>query len=216
MQAMQAMEAGMTSVLSRMLAVAAILALLPGCTGFPRAVPALQTGYTAVQVIRTTPGPFVSRLYVSADRERQDASLGGDTVTTIVRRDLGVAWLLIPARQQYQVVPLAGGVPATVQAGCGKLKQRPVGSDTLDGVAVRKVACVDGDGREAALAWVSADGIVLKAEVPADPAAGKPGAVIVLEQVQPGEQMPSLFELPAGYTRVEATVAVEIGPVELP
>ena len=40
--------------------------------------------YSAVQRIDTVPGPFLNRIYIAGDRERQDASLGGETVTTII------------------------------------------------------------------------------------------------------------------------------------
>lgn len=188
------------------LAVLAQSALLAGCAAFvavPVPVdPPGSVAYSALQIIDTTPGPFQGRIYVSGDRERQDALLGGGLVTTIIRRDRGVAWLLIPGRLQYEEIALEGAGIVSVQARCADLQRRSVGPAQLDGAATEKFACYDANGREAALVWESAEGIPLQSVVLADPVAGKPQAVIRLEQLRIAPQDPALFELPPGYRKV--------------
>ena len=176
-------------------------ALAAGCAGHPVDPLPPRLEYSAVQVIETVPGPFRNTLYVAADRERQDASLGGTTVTTIVRRDKGVAWLLIPGQQQYEEVPLEGAEIPSVHARFDGLEPRSLGPDLLDGVRTEKVAYFEPGGRQVATAWLDANGIPLQSEFLEDALAGKPTAVIRLIEVQAGAQDAQLFELPPGYTR---------------
>ena len=178
-------------------------ALLAGCATFVPVEAPGPVAYSALQVIDTTPGPFQGRIYVSGDRERQDALLGGGLVTTIIRRDRGVAWLLIPGRLQYEEIALEGADIASVQARCADLQRRPVGQEQLHGVVTEKFACYDANGREAALVWESVEGIPLRSEVLADPVGGKPAAVIRLEQLRIAPQDSTLFELPPGYRKVD-------------
>lgn len=159
-----------------LLAAPVFSCLVSACAMLPEAGTASRVpDYSAVQVIETTPGPFVNRIHVTHDRERQDASLGGGVVTTIIRRDKGVAWLLIPAKRQYEEIPLAAGTVPSVHTG-------------VQGAAVTR-------------RWVSAEGIVLRTEIAAATDAGTPGAVIRLEDLRIEPQDPALFELPAGYTK---------------
>lgn len=185
----------------RVLALAIAVVALAGCAGNPHHAGPRAPAYTAVQLIDTTPGPFRNWLYVDGERERQDASLGGGTVTTIIRRDRGVAWLLIPAKRQYEEVPLDEAGPASVEARFAGLERRALGSVLLDGgIRAEHYAWHAEDGHLVAWSWVSADGITRRAEWLADPATGAPAAVIRLEDVRLGPQDPALFELPAGYT----------------
>lgn len=191
----------------RSLALAAVVLALAACAGTPPAMaprapaPAGGLAYSATQIIETTPGPFRNRVYVDGDRERQDANLGGGTVTTILRRDLGVAWLLDPRRQEYEEVTLETAAPASVEARFAGLTPQRVGMATLEGERVVRHAWAAADGRVAGWSWVGADGITRRAELLPDPASGAPAAVIRLQEVQPGPQDPALFELPPGYRR---------------
>lgn len=183
--------------------VLAQAAILAGCMTQPARDVRLPVEYSAIQYIETTPGPFINRIYVAADRERQDASLGGGTVTTIIRRDIGVAWLLIPGKQQYQELALTGADSASVHPRFTELQARKIGEERVDGVLTEKTAFNERDGRDVALAWISQEGIVVKAEIHADLAQGTPEAVITLRQVQLEPQSADLFELPAGYQKLE-------------
>ncbi|MCC2638471.1 MAG: uncharacterized protein K0Q68_2190 [Moraxellaceae bacterium] len=185
----------------RALALAVVAAALAACAGGPPATGLPAVAYSAEQIIETTPGPFRNRLYVDADRERQDASLGGGTVTTVIRRDRGVAWLLVPGRPQYEEVPLEAAASASVEARLAGLARRDVGAAVIDDLPARHYSWHAADGRLAAYSWVTADGITRRAELLADPATGAPAAVIRLQDVRLGPQDPALFELPPGYQR---------------
>ena len=155
--------------------------------------------YSAVQRIDTVPGPFLNRIYIAGDRERQDASLGGETVTTIIRRDKGVAWLLIPRHKLYEEIEAGAASVASLPGQLDLSQGTTLGEERLDGQPVSKVAIPMDAGRQVAHAWLSPEGLVLKAEIPADEQSGRPGSVIQLQNVQFGKQDAKLFELPEGY-----------------
>lgn len=185
----------------RVLVAALAAVALSGCAGAPPVSTVRAPAYSAEQLIESTPGPFRNRVYVDGDRERQDASLGGGVVTTLIRRDRGVAWMLYPGRQEYEEVALEAAAPASVEARFAGLARQRLGEAVLEGEAVVHYAWQAADGRVVAWSWVAADGITRRAEWPADPATGAPPAVLRLQDVRPGPQDPALFELPPGYRR---------------
>lgn len=193
--------------LTAALATATVALALAACAGMPPAGAPRATAaaglpaYSALQLIDTTPGPFRNRVYVDGDRERQDASLGGGTVTTLIRRDRGVAWLLVPGHQQYEEVALEAAASASIEARFAGLTRRDIDAAVIDDLPARHYAWHAADGRLVAYSWVTADGITRRAELLADPATGAPAAVIRLQDVHLGPQDPALFELPPGYQR---------------
>lgn len=130
--------------------------------------------------------------------------MGGGVVTTIIRRDKGVAWLLIPSQKQYQEIKLDAADFASIQLGFSELKKRFVGKEPLDGQHTLKNTYSDASGREVAVAWVTDNGIVLKSEIFEDILNGKPKATVSLEHLQFGKQEQSLFEIPPDYFKHNA------------
>lgn len=194
-----------TPILFRILLLMAHALCLPACTpAFQKGEVKVPVSYSANQIIDTTPGPFFSKIYVSGDKERQDASMGGGVVTTIIRRDKGVAWLLIPSQKQYQEVTLDEADFASIQPRFSALKKRLVGKESLDGQHTLKNIYSDASGREVAVAWVTDNGVVLKSEIFEDILNGKPKATVSLEHLQFGKQEQSLFEIPTDYSKHNA------------
>ncbi len=175
-------------------------AMALGCACWATSVSAGEAlEYSAVQRIETVPGPFLNRIYIAGDRERLDASLGGQTVTTIIRRDKGVAWLLIPRHKLYEEIEAGAASVASLPGQLDPRQGTRLGEEHLDGQPVSKVAIPMNAGRQVAHAWLSPEGLVLKAEIPADEQNGRPGSLIRLQEVQFGKQDAELFELPEGY-----------------
>ena len=177
-------------------------AMALGCVCWATSVSAGEAlEYSAVQHIETVPGPFLNRIYIAGDRERQDASLGGKTVTTIIRRDKRVVWLLIPGQKLYEEVDVASASVTSLPGQLNPLLGKRLGDERLDGRPVSKIAMPMNEGRQVAYAWVSPEGLVLKAMIPADEQTGRPEARLRLQDVQFGRQDQTLFELPEGYRR---------------
>jgi hypothetical protein len=190
-----------TPILCRILLLTAHTLFLLACTALQKNDEKASVSYSANQIIDTIPGPFVSTIYVSGDKERQDASMGGSVVTTIIRRDKGVAWLLIPSKKQYQELTLDAADFASIQHGFSELKKRVVGKEPLDGQQTLKNTYSDASGREVALSWVTNNGVVVKSEIFEDPLNGNPKATISLKNLQFGQQNQSLFDIPSDYSK---------------
>ena len=185
----------MTLFFSRLTLLASLL-----CTGM---LAYAAPEYSAIQRIDTVPGPFLNHIYIANGKERQDASLGGQTVTTIIRQDQGVAWLLIPSKKQYQVIDIQAAKTASVQALFHHQAKTEIGTETIDGLATKKYALTTDDGSQPTIIWLADNGIVVKADIPANPQNGSPQATVRLTDIQLGTQNPALFDLPAGYVKTE-------------
>ena len=155
--------------------------------------------YQATQTIHTTPGPFVSQIYVSGQKERQDAMLGGKMVSTIIRRDQGVAWLLIPEKNQYEELDIAQVSTASIQPLWQQAAKTDLGEVLQAGVKLHRYA-LSTQGQPMVIA-VNPQGIVVDSELAADPVQGTPAARIVLSNIHIEPVDPTRFDLPAGYQK---------------
>lgn len=155
--------------------------------------------YSAIQTIDTTPGPFINHIYIAANKERQDASLGGTTVSTIIRHDKGVAWLLIAKKKMYQTIDINTVKDISVQTQFLNTKKTNIGQEKIDDIVTQKHAITTNNDEKPTTIWVTHDGITVKAEIPANAETGRPKATIQLKNIKIGTQDPSLFELPSDY-----------------
>lgn len=155
--------------------------------------------YSAIQTIDTTPGPFINHIYIAANKQRQDASLGGTTVSTIIRHDKGVAWLLMPKQKMYQQIDIHTVKDISVQTPFLEAEKTKIGQETIDGTLTTKYAMKADNDEKPTFAWFSAQGIIVKTEIPENSATGRPQAIIQLKNINIGTQDASLFELPNDY-----------------
>ncbi len=75
-----------------------------------------------------------------------------------------------------------------------------VGSETIEGLATTKYKFVMKDGSAGGFLWYTREGIPVKMDLISKSGGRNSRITVTLENVQVGEQDPSLFELPAGYT----------------
>lgn len=156
--------------------------------------------YSAIQTIDTTPGPFINHIYIAANKQRQDANLGGTTVSTIIRHDKGVAWLLMPKQKMYQEIDIHTVKDISVQTQfLNAKKTQLLGTEKIDGILTTKYAMKADNDEKPIFAWFSTQGIIVKAEIPENPETGRPKASIQLKNIKIGSQDASLFELPNDY-----------------
>ena len=163
----------------------------------------LDISYSATQLIETVPGPFSNKIFISPQKERQDASLGGAIVSTIIRHDKGVAWLLIPSSKQYQEIDIKSVESASVHALLDQQNKLELGREQWHNFLVTKFAIYKANESVPTWLWVSEQGILLKAEIPQNDDIGRPKATILLTDIEIGKQEDHLFELPMGYTKFE-------------
>lgn len=171
------------------------------CAANPYYIPAPQVEFSATQTIDSVPGPFISKIYSSGKKERQEARLGGKDVVTIIRHDKGVAWLLIPSQKRYQELNINDIQAISIQNPLTNKKAVKVGQESVDNrdAIIYKVQLENID--EPAYVWVSKEGITLKANIPEDKSKGLPKTMFKLDNIQVRQQEKSLFELPGNYQK---------------
>ena len=142
-----------------------------------------------------------SKIFHAQGKDRNEIQLAdGHALITIVRKDLGVVWTLLPEQKIYTEVKLPPtGDPSTRPA--PESTQTTLGKETIDGMATTKIkntTTVAGATMETIL-WITPEGIRVKSESKA----GKSW----LKNVKIGVQDPALFELPSGYSKQRTTEA---------
>jgi hypothetical protein len=164
--------------------------------------PALSTGYSANRRIESDQGVIEGSIVAAPGMERSEMRMGGMSTVTILRSDRGKGWMLMPAQKMYQELDLR---QAAQQAGTVPQDQvdlEQVGTETIEGLATTKYKFVMKDGSAGGFLWYTRDGIPVKMDLLSKSGRRNSRITVTLENVQVGEQDPSLFELPAGYTQL--------------
>jgi len=159
------------------------------------------TDYTAAFKIQGY-GPTVrGRAYGAPGKERRETPdpWGGSTI--IFRYDLGMAWTILPGQPRYIEFPLRPpGTPAlppgSVPPGLARIED-----DDINDVPATKYAFPPTNTGPGGYVWLSREGIALR--IDGQPQPGLPEIRFELDNVTYAQQNPALFELPAGYQRVD-------------
>jgi hypothetical protein len=151
----------------------------------------------------------VSRVYLKGDKVRMEGSQTGQSgqveqFLQIVRQDRGVMWMVNLQQRAYYEVPL-GQMRDLSQAGKageklpGETSRQDLGAEKIDGHPTKKMEITySHQGQtQTVLMWYASDlGLPLKT-------AAKDGSWSVeYKKVVAGPQPDSLFELPAGFTKL--------------
>lgn len=150
------------------------------------------------------------KLYVGDGQTRTEIGEGEQQRITIVNAERNTAWLLNPERQEYVEykgpseadVPSRPPLPGEAQSPCGRVKGvtcTEVGAEKVNGRNTEKweIVVSQGDRKQRSLWWVDRSlGMPVRLELPG-------GYVRELRDIQEAPQDPSLFQVPAGYQRIE-------------
>ena len=129
---------------------------------------------------------------------RQEIDSDGETSVTILRLDKKVSWTLLP-EQQYMEVPLPFD-PNQPNKDV-EYVETTVGNEAVNGYDCKVVQYTYKDKKLGVLTqWVSESlGFAVKTQT--KDSKGKVTSTIVYENIKPGAQPDSLFEIPAGYKK---------------
>lgn len=125
--------------------------------------------------------------------------------TIIVRYDKKVVWMLIPGQQRYMEMPLTprAGVFAQLRNTGAKVDMQDLGPEKVGEYDCEKYRfhSTSQGVATSGLAWVAssgeAKGFIVRTEDE------KSGAMMEFRNIRPGEPPASLFEVPAGYQKME-------------
>jgi hypothetical protein len=163
-------------------------------------LPVPTVEYSADRVIETEKGTFGGRIYAARDKERIEMSMQGMETVTILRRDRGVAWMLIPAQRMYQELDFAQAAEQSGAQPSDQVDITEVGSETIEGLSATKYKMLMKDGSGGGFIWITADGIPVKMDLLGRSGRDKTRMTVTLKNLVTGPQDASLFELPDGYS----------------
>jgi len=145
-------------------------------------------------------GPY----HYAPGRHRSEMTIGGQTLTAIVREDRELIWTLMPQQNMYMEVTLDGTESGGGSAfeGSEVVESRELGTEDVNGQRTTKYEVTIRDragGTAAGTLWTTAQRIPVKMDMVVD---GGEHVVVELRDIEVGPQPDALFEVPAGYTRL--------------
>lgn len=172
-----------------------------------------KVSYSAIRTISAGGQMMEGRYYYAPGKHRSEMSLGGETMTSIVREDLGVVWNLMPSQTMYMEMAatestVPGGVagPDTTEL----VAHEVLGAETVNGYPTTKHRVTTRDAAGETVSghfWATDDMVPVKMEMTTS--AGETVAMS-LRDIQIGDQPAAMFEVPPGYRKFS------LGPGSLP
>jgi hypothetical protein len=136
------------------------------------------------------------KIFVSEQKVRTEMA----GAVMISRLDMKVNWMIMPDQRMYMEQPfdpkMLSGVSEKMP---GEIERTPLGKEMVDGRQADKYRVVyeSAKGKESMLQWLDEASLI-----PVKMSAENGSWVIEYSNLNVGPQDPSLFELPAGYTKM--------------
>jgi hypothetical protein len=157
-----------------------------------------KADYMAHSVMEADGATMPGRVWASGDKERREVTISGRTHQVILRRDLGVAWVLMPEQHMYLEQPLG----AHDRMAGGALEREARGRETVNGVETTRYhvhgTTADGQPFDGTM-WMTDQDIPVRVVTGQGPKRVR----LELERLSVGFVDPGRFEIPPGYSRFE-------------
>jgi hypothetical protein len=190
--------------------IALAMLLLPGTTVRSATLGNPQVGFTAERVLVFDGQSYVGRMWSMPGEQRHEQELPSVKPIFILRGDSSIGDVLLPQLHTAVEFDLPTVLALLGQPG---LLGKPAGRETVNGVATTRYA-VDRDipeGHLAGVLWLSGDGIPMRCDGSYTSRKGKVSKVHwELRDVKIGRQDASLFEVPAGYSKLPPEAAATL------
>ncbi len=160
------------------------------------AATALAADFSADMVHTSKAGIVKQKLFISNDKSRMETA----EAISIIRPDKKVMWMLMPQQKMYMEQSLdPSNIPATSEKYAGEIERTLVGKEAVDGRMTDKYRIVytAAGTKTTVYQWFAPDlGIPVKT-------ASEDGSwMMEYKNIKVGSQPDSLFELPAGYSKM--------------
>ncbi len=164
-------------------------------------LPVPTAEYSADRLIESERGPMTQKVHHAGLKERSETQMAGMQSVMIIRGDKKTAYMLMPAQKMYMEMDFT---KAREQSGTpGEAAEiTKEGTETVEGLATTKYKLVTADKKAAGFMWFTDDGIAVKMDLLSRESAKKSRMTMTLKNLQVGDQDDSLFEVPAGYTKM--------------
>jgi hypothetical protein len=170
----------------------------------PRAATLIEatTGFTAERTLVIDGHTYQGKVWAMPGRERHEQAIAGLTPVFLLRGDSPLGEIVLNSIKT--VVEFE--IPAELRLlNVAALKQRPVGEETVNGIATTKYAIDKAipEGHAEGALWLSRDGIPMRLTGTFTSAKGKMSSIRwELSRVKTGPLPASLFEPPAGMAKL--------------
>jgi hypothetical protein len=169
-----------------------------------------QVGFTAERVLVFDGQSYVGRMWSMPGEQRHEQELSSVNPIFILRADSAIGDVLLPQLHTAVEFDLPKVLAALRQP---DLLGKPAGHETVNGVETtryevdRKIP----EGHLAGVLWLSSDGIPMRCDGSYTSRKGKVSKVHwELRDVKIGRQDASLFEVPAGYSKLPPEAAATL------
>ncbi len=182
-----------------------ILAVAFGPAAWAASYGGPKVEYSADTVIETAEVAIKGKLYAARDKERREYAQSGQNMVMIMRADKKLAWMLIPEEKMYMELDMKKESRSDDLSGW-KIEQTVIGPETIDGIKTTKSKLVMTGPKGNKLAgfwWLTKDDIIVKMDAIAVDQGKKDRFKIENKNIKIGKQDPKLFEIPAGYQKME-------------
>ncbi|NNL84749.1 MAG: hypothetical protein HKP27_03810 [Myxococcales bacterium] len=163
----------------------------------------VKTSFSADARAKTEEGTINSRLHYRPGMVRDEMEMGGQKVVTIRRMDLKKVWMIMVGQGMYmESVP---GQPSEQAPEYRLVSREVIGPETVKGMATTKYKSVyeSDEGRFTGFTWYTEDHIAVKAVLMSENRGEKQRLEYELSNLKRDTQAPSLFEVPAGYRKLD-------------
>ena len=182
-----------------------LLAVVTAFSGMVYAAQVPDVEYSADAYMETAEGVMEGPIYVGHGMERREFSTNGVKMINITRHDKKVIWSLMPDNNMYMEMQPSDKNNVGDLSGY-HFDRTEVGHEVVNGINTtkNKVIMTGPDGAKmGGFMWVSDQGIVVKMDAIAVDKKSKARFKTELKNIKIGNQDPSLFEIPAGYNRMD-------------
>ncbi len=181
----------------------AILCLILASGAVPAAtLGEAQIGFTADRTLVIDGRRYQGKIWAMPGKERHEQAIQAFRPIFLLQRDSPLGEIVLPQLKtivQFMLPPELRILAAS------DLKKRPVGQETVNGVATTKYAIDDSvpEGHATGTLWLSRDGIPMRLDGSFAKQNGKVSAVRwELSHVRIGPQPATLFEAPQGFSKL--------------
>lgn len=156
---------------------------------------------------QSMPGPngnmtMNTKIFVKGQMERRESSGPMGKMVTIIRRDKGVMWMLMPAQKSFMEQPMMNSNPKADPI-ASILKRMPnykkAGTAKIAGYVCDKYTFKNTERKSSGTAYISPE---LKMELKMEMQSDRGKMSYVVSNIKQGKQANSLFNIPSGFKKM--------------
>ena len=170
----------------------------------------VKIGFSADRTLMIDGKTYQGKMWTMPGAERHEQNLNGIPAAFVLRSDTPIADLVLP--ELHTVVEFT--LPPELHLFADpRLTRRPVGHETVNGVATTKYAIDETvpEGHGEGALWLSDDGIPMRLDGTFTRTSGRVGHLHwELHNVKLGPQPAALFEMPHGFSKLPAEAIVPL------